>query len=312
MCTTLSTTESVQYAYAAVQNLQHGRSTIEIAEELGISRFLVGRMIRRAREDGLVEVRTRLPEPIAPELSKALSRAYGLESAFVALTPSNDETRTRTTIASIGARFLSETIGEDAIVGLGPGRTILDTCDRIREVATCDVVQLTGFASVDAGTHLEAISQLSGVAKGRMFALPASFVTRSARSWEAVTREPAVQQALARIDHIDMAALTVGGWPGSSLLASQLDELDELAPLLRRGVVAELGTTLLDTDGNEVDGLHRRLIGITTAQLERTPTRIALGGGAGKQRAVLAALRSGLVTTLITDEGTARAALDAL
>lgn len=311
MCTTLSTTESVQYAYAAVQHLQYGRSTIEIADELGVSRFLVGRMVRRAREDGLVEVRTRLPEAIDPELSKALSRAYGLDAAFVALSPSQDEARTRATIASIGARFLSETIGDDDIVGLGPGRTILDMCRRIRDVASCDVVQLTGFASIDAETQLEAISQLSAVAKGRMFALPASVVARSPRARDTMVREPVVHQALARMDHLDLAALTVGGWPASSLLASQLDESDELAPLLSRGVVAELGTTLLDVDGKEVDGLDRRLIGITTAQLERTPARVALGGGAGKQRAVLAALRSGLVTTLITDEQTACAALDA-
>ena len=84
-------------------------------------------------------------------------------------------------------------------------------------------------------------------------------------------------------------------------LATQLADSGELAPLLSRGVVAEIGSTLLDADGGPVLSLEHRLIGISTEQLARVPMRVALGGGPGKQVAVIAAMKSGLIDMIVTD-----------
>lgn len=301
--------DQLQYVYAAIQHLQHDRSTIDLAEELGVSRFAVGRMIKRALDDGLIEVRSRLAEPIDTELSRSLARAYGLDSAIVVVPPAGGEGPIRTTIATLAARLVAELVDEDDIVGLGPGRTIVETCEGIHDVPSCDVVQLTGVATTAPEQYLHAVMRLSRVAKGRMFPMPASFVTSSEASWCAITSEPAVKQALARMDRIDKVILTVGGWPHSSLLATQLADSGELAPLLSRGVVAEIGSTLLDADGGPVLSLEHRLIGISTEQLARVPMRVALGGGPGKQVAVIAAMKSGLIDMIVTDERTARFAL---
>lgn len=75
-------------------------------------------------------------------------------------------------------------------------------------------------------------------------------------------------------------------------------------------VVAELGSTLLDADGRDVDALDGRLIGISSAELQAVPQRVAIGGGAGKYDAVLAVLRSGLADVVITDVASARYALE--
>ncbi|WP_160298616.1 sugar-binding transcriptional regulator [Microbacterium sp. SA39] len=299
------------YAYAAIQHLGYDRSTVDLAEELGVSRFMVGRMIKRARDDGLIEITPRLPDPIDPQLSQALAAAYGLNVAIVVVSPTQDDVHVRTIISTAAAHLLADLIDEDDIVGLGPGRTILQSCERLESTAHCDVVQLTGGAAAEPEEHLSAIMRLSSVAKGRMFALHAPFLATNERSWTAITGEPDVRKALSRMDRVDKAVLTVGGWPDSSLLASQLEELGEIDTLQAQGVVAEFGTTLLDADGQEVRSLDRRLIGISSEQLRRVPLKIALGGGEGKTRAVIAALRSGLVDIMVTDEATARAAIDA-
>ncbi|MBT2517867.1 hypothetical protein J7E29_10510 [Streptomyces sp. ISL-90] len=303
--------EDLQAIYAAIQYLQHERSTVDISEELGISRFMVGRMIKRAREDGLIEVVPRLPDPVNTDLSKALTRKYGLDSAVVVVPPADSDDRVRTVVAAIAARLIAELIEEDDIVGLGPGRTIVETCALISEVPTCDVVQLTGVATSDPASHLNAIMQLSSVAKGRMFPLHAPFVTTDLASARTIAAQPPIKQALQRMNRLDKSVLTVGGWPQSSLLATQLDELGELAPLLDQGVAAEIGTTLLDTNGRELHTLDGRLIGLSTEQLSNVPVRVALGGGPGKQLAVLAVLRSGLADIVVTDEHTARIAIEA-
>jgi DNA-binding transcriptional regulator LsrR (DeoR family) len=151
---------------------------------------------------------------------------------------------------------------------------------------------------------------LSSVAQGGMLPLHAPFLPTDVAAARVIAAQPSVIQALRRMNHLDVAVLTVGGWPDSSQLATQLEEMGELRDLERWGVVGEIGTTLLDANGREVHALDRRLIGITTEQLAAVPTLLALGGGIGKQRAVVATLMSGLVDIIVTDARTARAAID--
>jgi len=307
----LSMEEQLRHVYAAMQHLKFGRPTVEIAEEMGVSRFAVGRMVKYAREQGLVEVTPRLPDPVDATLSKALASSYGLESAIVCIPAAGGDKAARAAIAAVASKLLSELIEEDDIVGLGPGRTILETCARIENAPNCDLVQLTGVASTD-DDNLQVIMELRRVAQGRMFPLHSPFIATDHVAAQVIRSQPGVRQALKRMDLLDKAVFTVGGWPHSSLLASLLNEAGELGPLMEQGVAAEIGTTLLDNHGGELHLLDDRMIGITTQQLAAVPLKVALGGGPGKERAVIAALKSGLVDTLVTDAGTARAAMAAV
>jgi DNA-binding transcriptional regulator LsrR (DeoR family) len=143
-----------------------------------------------------------------------------------------------------------------------------------------------------------------------MFALHAPFVTTDVRSGEMIAAQPAVKQALKRMDRLDRAVLTVGGWPNGAMLADQLRQLGELDEVTAHGVAAEIGTTLLDKDGNALPVLEGRMVGVSLEQLRRIPTKLVIAGGAAKQVAVLAALRAGLVDILVTDADTARFALE--
>ncbi|UXM91668.1 sugar-binding transcriptional regulator [Paenarthrobacter sp. JL.01a] len=307
----LSMEEQLRHVYAAMQHLKFGRPTVDIAEELGVSRFAVGRMVKYAREQGLVEVTPRLPDPIDATLSKALASRYGMESAIVCVPAAEGDKAARAAIAAVASKLLSELIEEDDILGLGPGRTILETCARIQTAPNCDLVQLTGVASTD-DDNLEVIMELRRVARGRMYPLHSPVIATDPVAAQVIRSQPGVRQALKRMDLLDKAVFTVGGWPHSSLLASLLDEAGELGALMEQGVTAEIGTTLLDAQGKELHLLDDRMIGISTQQLASVPLKVALGGGPGKERAVIAALKSGLVDTLVTDVGTAKAALAAV
>ncbi|SDI79139.1 DNA-binding transcriptional regulator LsrR, DeoR family [Arthrobacter subterraneus] len=306
----LSIEDQVRHVYAALQHLQHNRSTVDIAEELGISRFTVGRMVQRAREEGLFEVLPRMHDPIDPGLSRALATRFGLSSALAVLAPVYDSEQTRAVVASVTAKLFMELIEEDHVVGLGPGRTIIEMCGQIREIPTCDVVQLTGVATTDAGESLRAVMTLSSIARGKMYALHAPMVATNAAAGRVIAAQPAVKQSLHRMGQLDMAVLTIGGWPDSSLLADQVSLLGELEGLMRAGVVAEVGTTLLRADGKELVEFEGRITGISTKQLRQIPQKIVIGGGPGKERAVVAVLKSGLADVLVTDVRTAQFALD--
>lgn len=303
--------EQVRYIYAAIQHLQHNRSTVELAAELGVSRFTVGRMIQRAREEGLVEVVSRMHDPIDAALSEKLAHRFALDSAFAVVPPTGRQQDLRAAIAAFGAKLVTETVVEDEMIGFTPGRTAQLLCRNIASLATCDVVQLTGVATTDADESLKTVISLSSIAQGRMFPMHAPMLTTTSEAWRSITSQPLIRQAMQRMNQVSTAVLTIGGWPHQSLLAEQLTRFGEIDAPELRDVVAEIGTTFLDGKGQEIHALHNRVIGISTEQLERVERRIAVAGGLGKGPAILSVLRSGLIDTLVTDAATAQHVLSA-
>jgi DNA-binding transcriptional regulator LsrR (DeoR family) len=83
--------------------------------------------------------------------------------------------------------------------------------------------------------------------------------------------------------------------------------------LTQHGVVAEVCTTLIDTDGQVVSTpLTSQLISIDAQQLGLVPNIVAVADGPSKRRAIAAALASGLIDSLVTDVSTAHHLLAAI
>ena len=301
--------QQILHVHVAMQNLAHGRPLNEIAEEIGRSRFATARMVRRARELGLIEVRPTMPVPIDADLSARIARQFGLRSALVVATRSTDDAEVREALASVTARYLSETVEEDDVLGVAPGRTLARASREIDQLPSADVVQLTGIGWPRLEEGAEVVSAIGRAAGGATFPLYVPILIDPEAA--PILHHPAITGTMRRFRHVRKAFLTIGGWPRSSLLAQILGENGERAGFEERGVVAEIGTTLLDIQGRTVSGLEGRFIGISEEELRAVPLRVAIVGGEWKQQAVLATLRSGLVNVLITDVRTAELALAA-
>lgn len=308
MSTELSIDQRVLHVYVALQNLSHGRAISEIAAEVGVSRFAAARMVKRARDLKLVEVRATVDDPVDVDLSARLAQAFGLRSALVVSSPSPREEDVREAVASVGARFFTEHASDDDVIGLAPGRTLVALSRHVHELPWMDVVQITGVGAPRLEDGVEAIVNIGRASGGATYPLYAPIYVEEpdARS---IVRHPSIQRTIRRFDHITKVFLTIGGWPDSSLLASQIAELGEMPRLVEAGVVAEIGTVLLDAEGGTVDAMSDRIVGITERQLRAVPLRVAVGGGPGKEDALRPALRSGIPNVVITD---VRSALRAL
>lgn len=309
MSTILGVEQQVLHAYVALENLGAGRSINDLADELGISRFTVSRMVKRARSDGLIDVRATIESPVDVELSGRLAERFGLRSAFAVHTPGPDEALARNVIARVTARYLEENAVDDDVLGLSPGRTLVAASRLVNRMPYVDVVQLTGVGTARTEDGAESVTNLGRVAGGGTYPLYAPIISEVPA--HAITSHPAVQQTIRRFDHLTKAVMTIGGWPESSLLAELLQQLGMLDELMDRGIVGEIGGVLLDAEGREVPAPEGRMVGITSEQIRRTPLAVGVGGGPSKSQAVLATLRSGLCHVIITDADSARAALAA-
>jgi DNA-binding transcriptional regulator LsrR (DeoR family) len=79
----------------------------------------------------------------------------------------------------------------------------------------------------------------------------------------------------------------------------------------RSGVVGDVCMRFLRADGAGVDDALEHVLAIELEQLRRTPRKVGVACGAEKATAILAAIRGGLVDTLVTDVAAARALLRA-
>lgn len=309
MSTPLPISQQVLYTYVALQNLAEGRALNDIADEIGKSRFATARMVRRARELGLVEVKATVADPIDVSLSARLAKRYGLRDALVVATHSGSKESTREAIARITARYIVDDTEEDDVVGFAPGRTMVRASRCITELPSADIVQLTGVGAPRVEDGVEVISNIGRASGGATYPLYTPMILMKDPRAHLMLQHPSIQRTMRRMDHIGKAYLTIGGWPDESLLARQLGELGEREEYEGKGVVAEIGVSLLDSEGNTVPGLEGRLVGISEETLRTVPTCIGIGGGAGKEQAVVAVLRSGLCQVLITDARCAEAAM---
>jgi DNA-binding transcriptional regulator LsrR (DeoR family) len=287
-----------------------GESKIDIAEDFGISRFKVARILDSARNSGLVRVEFDLPVPVDVKLSDEVRSAFGLRRAFVldrkASTGPRPEIRRH--VGALTARLVSEIVTETDVLGLAWARSVNAMAESVRRLARCPVVQLCG---VQAGMDMrdrsvETVRHVAAISGGDAYPIYGPLVLPDARTTDILRGQPGIAETFARFGQLTKAVVSIGAWrPGESTVYDSLPPSDSEA-IARRGAKAEVSARLFDGEGKPMStGLAHHVLAISTEELFRVPELIALGYTAPKAEAINAILRSGLVSTLITDTGAA-------
>lgn len=313
--------ELFQRAVIARRYYLEGRTRVQIAEEFGISRFKVARMLDEALESGMVEIKIHNPGSIDVELSTALQRRYGLQHAYAVMTTTDSPSDVRTAdpagadervaaVAKATAELLQSILRAGDVIGVDCGRTLAHIADHLTTLPHCDVVQLTGMAGAITHNGVDLVRRISEVSGGQTWPLYAPLVVSDARTAASLAGNQQIQDTFAQHSKVTCAIVSVGAWvDGASQVHSSLTTA-EVEALEVAGVCAESCALLLDADGNRLPGLDDRRMGIDEATLRAIPTVIAIATGPEKIAATRAVLRSGMVSSLVTDVEIAAAVLD--
>ncbi|WP_328606361.1 transcriptional regulator [Amycolatopsis sp. NBC_00345] len=303
-------TEMLELATIARRFYVQGRSKLEIADEFGVSRFKVARMLDTARESGLVRVEFDLPAPVDVELSDELRLAYGLDRVLVLERTAEKEPKelVRKKVGALAAHLLEEIVSSKDVVGLSWARSVNAMTEAIRTLPRCPIVQLCGVqAGMDMrGRSVETVSRVTAVSGGDAYPIFGPLVLPDRRTAETLRRQPGIAETFGQFKNLTKAVVSIGAWqPGESTVYDALDEA-ERAAITARGATAEVAARLFDASGNAVStGLAHHVLAISTEDLRAVPEVIAIGYSEPKAAAVDAVLRSGMVSTLVTDAAAA-------
>jgi len=290
-----------------------GRSKLEIAEEFGLSRFKVARLLDAARDSGLVRIEIGHKGLIEVDLSARLRSAFGLRHAVVIDVADDSGDSLRKHLGQVAADLLAEITGPDDVLGIAWSRSVGAMARALPRLAAVPVVQLTGAVSMPDGddSSIDVVRDVARAAGGPAYVFYAPFTLPDAATARALREQREVALAFAQLPRVTTAVMGVGLWAaGQSTLYDTVREHDR-RELRRLGVCAEVSGVFLTDDGTPVrTGLSDRMIGIDAEQMRSIPEVVVIGYGTAKTPAVRAALRSGLVGGLVTHTAVARALLE--
>lgn len=304
--------ELVQAAAMARRFYLEGKSKIQIAEEFGVSRFKVARVLETALERDLVRIEIRVPAELDAERSDALRARYGLRHAVVVESPTStdeiDDSPDPENLGEVAADLLGELVTEGDVLGLAWGRSTIHMAAALDQLPPCTVVQLTGV--YDAGTaergSVEAVRRAAQVSGGEAHPIYAPMLLPDPATAAALRNQTGIARAFEYFDKVTVAAVSIGSWErGISTVHDMLSD-EERAHYASLGVAAEMSAHLFDAEGRRVGrDLGERCITVEADRLRRIPEVVAIAGGQRKAAAIDAVLRSGLVTSLVTDTAAA-------
>ena len=285
-----------------------GETQSRVAELLGVTRPQVSRLLKRARAEGVVEIRIVDQVAEASPAAEVLRNRFGLAAVHLAPALVGPEEVPRRMIGRLAAEVLRAAIRDGAVVGIGDGASISAAADAL---VADEAVRETGATVVPlcggywfGGPAREPFRRVADGIGGVPLGLLAPGLVDDPATKTALCAHAGVRRILDLWDRLEVAAFGIGGpvWSAAAFGEKTTRRLEA------DGAVGEILVRPFTLDGRFVgDELRDRTIAFDARELPRIPVRIGVAGGSTKVRPILGALRSGVVTTLVTDRRTAEA-----
>lgn len=287
----------------------------KIANELGISRPSVSRLLQYAKDRGFVQIKIIDPTERGLSLADELCQKYNLKTVKIANAPLNDNREIKKAIGLKAAEYLYDIVKDHDIIGVGWGSSLYQMAQdlRTKPVKDVQVVQLKGgisYSKLNTYAHEHEIVTLVARAfstTGIFLPIPVMFDNIEVK--RLVEHDKYVKNILDMGKRANIAIVTVGPASDESILfhlGYYINEKDR--ELLSQKAAGDLCSRFYDDDGKIVDEeLDNRTVGIRLDEFQKKETRILVAGGKEKLRAIHAALKAGYMNVLITDQYTALA-----
>jgi len=289
----------------------------EIANNFGLSRPTVSRMLKKALDDKIVFINIVDPFSRSSEYSDKLKNALQLKHCIVISGRVAEVNIARRNVALAAMRYLYEVVQAGDVIGIGWGRTMYEIAENIEPQSARDVLflpMLGGIGQIKPSLQVHSIIQKISDAFGgkwMQYHVPGILDNKTLR--EQLLQTNNVQEMLQLWKKMNKAVVGIGESPLSSEIIFQ-DNVDDTEKngLVEKGAVGDICMRFFNQDGEAVQYLKQDIMSIELEDLKRVPDVIAAASGEQKVAAIIGACRAKYINTLITDELTAMRVLERL
>ena len=302
------------YVWACWLYYQDRLTQGQIADAMGVSRATVNAYLSEARDRGIVNISLEPARLASLTVADELRRHFGLETCLVV--PSEETQPLIERLGRAGALALQNLLKSGDTLGVVWGRTVMAVAEHLKIAPLQDVTVVQATGSMQATFPYTPDLVTSAFAKAlsaRSVNISAPAIVSTPELARSLMGEQLIAGELAAFAQINRIIFGISSLrPNSTIHASGFFEQVSLQHYLARGAVGVLAGRFIDERGAPIDGpLEARTIGIPLDRLTAIKMRIAVAGGFDKVPALLALLRGGYASVLITDAATGRGILNA-
>lgn len=292
------------------------QSQQEIADQLDISRSNISRLLKEARQRGIVDIRVRHPLGRDSHLEGQLSERFGLREVGVVQSIAGDLQATISQTATLAGQMLEAFLDDGRSLSISWGTTLNAIAQAFAPQRRYDVevIQMMGgVGSSDPTIDGPAVAQrLAQALTGRYRYLHAPLIVDSPDMAQSLLAERTIADTLYAAAQADIALVGIGAIDPSisSLMRAGYLTIEEFNAIRVAGVVGDICARHFDITGQlaapEIDA---RMISISLDRIARIPVVVGVACGAAKARAIFGALRGNYLGVLVTDSDAAAAVL---
>ena len=291
----------------AIAYYEHELTQEEIANKFNISRIKVGRLLKKARQEGVVEINVKYHPVFTSQLEKRLIEQFGIQRALIAIDETS-EMQQRKQVAALVSSYLSNTLKDGMTVAIGQGRNVAAVGEHIGifPEKNCKFVCGIGGAQrlgepVDADHICRNLARKFNGTSETLYA-PAYLEHKEFR--DVFIRNGVIKETLDRARKADIALVGIGDMSENSYMV-QLGwftpkEITEAR--ISQGVIGDIaGYGFFNLQGEPVDTvMNNRVIGLSLEDLRSIPCVIGIASESSKAMAILGALRTGIINIIAT------------
>ena len=287
-------------------------SQVDISRELGLSTAKVNRLIKNARQEGMIEINLRLPFPSLLELESRLITLSNLEDVIVTPSLGNTTDADLLQLAQVVASYFADKIRTNDSICIGGGRTVSEIINHVErhKIPGVRVIPALGGIQNRKDREVNSIAtRLADILGGEAINFYAPAFAETEEECETFFSLTHIVQVLnqarsARIGLFGIGSLQID----SSIIqycSLPYNVLDDLVK--QRNGVGEILIYAIDRYGKDcIPEISKRVIGISMEDFRNIPIRIGAASGLAKAPAIAASIRGNLFTTLAVDEITAK------
>jgi DNA-binding transcriptional regulator LsrR (DeoR family) len=291
----------------SVAYYQDGATQEEISKKFSISRAKVGRLLKQARDEGIVEITVKYHPVFSAKVEQRLVKQFGIKRALIAL-DQPDEASQRQQVAGLVSNYLTNSLKNGWVVAVGQGRNVSAVAHHVGVVSPKDVKFVCGIGGIhprggmfNADHICRQLAKKYGGTSETLYA-PAYVVNRAQKLM--LMENETVKQTLDLARRADIALVGVGDMSENSYMVDLgwFTPEEVVQSRLKQGVVGDFaGYDFFDIQGGIAKTvMSDRIIGLGIEEFRSIAEVIAIAAENSKPLALLGALRTGAIDVLAT------------
>ena len=295
---------------------EQNMSQDQIARSLITSRSNISRILSVAKKRGIVEIKINESTKRETDIEEMLIARFGLRAALVAKVPRS--TSDYKAVGQLAVQSFLNHLKPRVRVAISWGRSIqamIDALDNENRPDLTFIPLMGGMTSIPSSYSGETlIRSLAEKFNADYQILHAPTIVQSPDIKLALMKEPSVAAVIDSARNADVAFVGIGSRGANSsihiLQSAGINEKDN--PDFYSKWAGDLAGRFFDRDGKSISKqLDSRTVGLELSEISKMKRVVGVAAGDEKTEGILAALRGGLISELVTSSNCALKLLEA-